>query len=161
MRRTVEVLIIGGGVVGCSIAYHLARRGLRDVTVLEQAAVGSGSSGKAVGGIRLQFSTPVCVRLSLLSLAAFERFQAEMGMDPGLEQCGYLLVTARSDVDWRRAVLHVQRTVCDKTGAVKMCKDGEDRYVPMSRQLAVWLQEHRANIQLEGQGRPLVPQKPA
>jgi sarcosine oxidase subunit beta len=95
--RAVEVLIIGGGVVGCSIAYHIARRGFSDVTVLEQAAVGSGSSGKAVGGVRLQFSTPVCVRLSLLSLAAFERFEAEMGVDPGFEPCGYLLVTARQD----------------------------------------------------------------
>jgi glycine/D-amino acid oxidase-like deaminating enzyme len=97
MRRAVEVLIIGGGVVGCSIAYHLARRGVRDVTVLEQAAVGSGSSGKAAGGIRQQFSTPVCVRLSLLSLEAFARFQAEMGVDPDFQRCGYLLVTTRPD----------------------------------------------------------------
>src|SRR5262245_46813758 len=95
--RSVEVLVIGGGVVGCSIAYHLARRGVRDVTVLEQATVGSGSSGKAAGGIRLQFSTPVCVRMSLLSLAAFERFEAEMGVDPGFDRCGYLLVTASTD----------------------------------------------------------------
>jgi sarcosine oxidase subunit beta len=97
VARPVEVLIVGGGVVGCSIAYHLARRGVRDVAVLEQSAVGSGSSGKAAGGIRLQFSTPACVRMSLLSLAAFERFEAEMGVDPGFEQCGYLLVTARPD----------------------------------------------------------------
>lgn len=95
MRHAVEVLIVGGGVVGCSIAYHLARRGVRDVTVLEQATVGSGSSGKAAGGVRLQFSTPACVRMSLLSLAAFQRFEAEMDADPGFEQCGYLLVTAR------------------------------------------------------------------
>ncbi len=97
MRHTVEVLIIGGGVVGCSIAYHLARRGVRDVTVLEQGAIGSGSSGKAAGGIRQQFSTPACVRLSLLSLAAFHRFEAEMGVDPGFQPCGYLLVTARAE----------------------------------------------------------------
>jgi sarcosine oxidase subunit beta len=94
MPRPVGVLIVGGGVVGCSIAYHLARRGCRDVTVLEQAAVGSGSSGKAAGGIRQQFSTPVCVRLSLVSLAAFRRFEAELGADPGFQPCGYLLVTA-------------------------------------------------------------------
>ncbi len=95
--RTAEILIIGGGVVGCSVAYHLARRGARDVTVLEQAGVGSGSSGKAAGGIRQQFSTPVCVLLSLVSLEAFHRFEAEMGVNPGFEPCGYLLVTARPD----------------------------------------------------------------
>jgi sarcosine oxidase subunit beta len=97
MTRPVEILIIGGGVVGCSIAYHLARRGARDVTVLEQGAVGSGSSGRAVGGVRQQFSTPACVRMSRLSLEAFHRFEAEMGADPGFEPCGYLLVTARAD----------------------------------------------------------------
>ncbi len=57
------------------------------------------------------------------------------------------------DVDWRRSVLHVRRTVCDKTGAVNGCKDGEDRYVPLSRQLSAWLGEHRANVELEGQVR--------
>jgi sarcosine oxidase subunit beta len=94
MARAVEVLIVGGGVVGCSIAYHLAQRGVRDVTVVEQATVGSGSSGKAVGGVRQQFSTPVSVRMSRLSLESFRRFPAEMGADPGFDPCGYLLVTA-------------------------------------------------------------------
>jgi glycine/D-amino acid oxidase-like deaminating enzyme len=94
MHRPVEILIVGGGVVGCSIAYHLARRGARDVTVLEQSTVGSGSSGRAVGGVRQQFSTPACVRMSQLSLEAFHRFEAEMEADPGFEACGYLLISA-------------------------------------------------------------------
>jgi integrase len=65
------------------------------------------------------------------------------------------------DVDVRRGVLHVRRSVCDKTGTVKACKDGEDRYVPMSRQLAAWLQEHRANVELEGQVRAWTPEQRA
>ena len=93
-RQTAEVLIIGGGVVGSSLAYHLVRRGCRDVTVLEQGAVGSGSSGKAAGGIRQQFSSEVCVRMSLVSLEAFRRFEAELGVDPGFDPCGYLFLTA-------------------------------------------------------------------
>jgi integrase len=65
------------------------------------------------------------------------------------------------DVDWKRSVLHVRRTVCDKTGAVKVCKDREDRYVPMSRQLAAWLREHQANVALEGQVRQWTPDQRA
>jgi glycine/D-amino acid oxidase-like deaminating enzyme len=97
MRIPVEILIVGGGVVGCSIAYHLARRGARGVVVLEQGTVGSGSSGKAVGGVRQQFSTPVCVRMSQVSLEVFRRFEAELGADPLFDPCGYLLVTRETD----------------------------------------------------------------
>src|SRR5207249_6376464 len=72
---TASAVIIGGGVVGCSIAYHLARRGLRDVVVLERETVGSGTTSKAAGGIRVQFSTETEIRFSLESIKVFERFQ--------------------------------------------------------------------------------------
>src|SRR5262249_50371482 len=55
------------------------------------------------------------------------------------------------DIDWKASVIHVRRTVCDKTGKVKATKDGEDRYVPLSRQLAAWLRQHLEAITLEGQ----------
>lgn len=58
-----------------------------------------------------------------------------------------------TDIDFQKSVLHVQRTVCDKTGRVKLTKDKEDRHVPMSRQLATWLRQHLANVELEGQVR--------
>ncbi|PYM26528.1 MAG: sarcosine oxidase subunit beta, partial [Candidatus Rokuibacteriota bacterium] len=52
LPRTASIVIVGGGVVGCSIAYHLAGRGVRDVVVLERETVGSGTTSKAAGGIR-------------------------------------------------------------------------------------------------------------
>ena len=76
-------MIVGGGVVGCSIAYHLARRGLSDVVVLEREAVGAGTTSKAAGGIRVQFPTETEVRFSLESMRVFERFRDEFGVDPG------------------------------------------------------------------------------
>jgi sarcosine oxidase subunit beta len=96
---TAAVVIIGGGVVGCSVAYHLARRGLRDVLVLEREAVGSGTTSKAAGGIRVQFSTETEIRLSLESLRVFESFKDEFGVDPEFRRIGYLfLVTEEADL---------------------------------------------------------------
>src|SRR5262249_44504267 len=83
LPRPASVVIIGGGVVGCSIAYHLARRGQHDVVVLERDAVGSGTTSKAAGGIRAQFSTETEIRFSLESIQVFERFRDEFGVDPG------------------------------------------------------------------------------
>ncbi|MBI2491911.1 MAG: FAD-binding oxidoreductase [Candidatus Rokubacteria bacterium] len=88
--RTASVVIIGGGVVGCSIAYHLARRGLRDVVVVEREAVGAGTTSKAAGGIRVQFPTETEIRFSLESVRVFERFRDEFGVDPGYTRIGYL-----------------------------------------------------------------------
>ena len=71
---TASVVVIGGGVVGCSIAYHLARRGQRDVVVLERESVGAGTTSKAAGGIRSQFPTETEIRFSLEAIGVFERF---------------------------------------------------------------------------------------
>ncbi|HEX8282231.1 MAG TPA: FAD-dependent oxidoreductase [Pyrinomonadaceae bacterium] len=91
--RTAEVVIVGGGVVGASVAYHLAARGVRDVLVLERGArPGAGSTGRATGGFRAQFGTEVNVRLSLLSREKLLRFEAETGVDPDFRQRGYLFL---------------------------------------------------------------------
>ncbi len=93
MRRGAEIVVIGGGVIGCSIAYHLARKGCSDVIILERESLGSGSTGRSAGGVRLQFSTEINIRLSLLSVPRFENFHAEMGFDPQFRQVGYLILT--------------------------------------------------------------------
>src|SRR5688500_8647798 len=71
---TADIAIIGAGAIGCSIAYHLARRGVKNVVVLERDAIGSGTTSKAAGGIRAQFSTRVEIEFSLASLEFFHRF---------------------------------------------------------------------------------------
>ncbi|MCL6451381.1 MAG: FAD-binding oxidoreductase [Acetobacteraceae bacterium] len=87
----VDVIVIGGGVAGVSVAYHLARRGAR-VVVAERAAVGAGETASCVGGFRAQQPHDLEVRLSLESMAAFERFADEVGMELDLRRPGYLLL---------------------------------------------------------------------
>jgi sarcosine oxidase subunit beta len=85
------VVIIGAGIIGASIAYHLARRGLTDVAVLEkEPAAGMGSTAKAAGGIRAQFSSDINIELSRLSIEQFEKFPQEMGVPVAFTQAGYL-----------------------------------------------------------------------
>jgi sarcosine oxidase subunit beta len=93
--RTAEVVIVGGGVIGASVAYHLAARGCRDVVVIERGArPGEGSTGRATGGFRAQFGTRVNVRLSLLAREKLLRFREETGVDPEFRQCGYLFIAS-------------------------------------------------------------------
>ncbi len=96
---TADAVVVGGGVIGASIAYHLAKRGLRDIVVFERERLGSGSTGKNAGGIRLQFSTEINVRLSQRSLPRLESFAEEMGSEIAFKQVGYLfLITHEKDV---------------------------------------------------------------
>lgn len=87
-----DVVIIGGGVMGASTAYHLARAGVTSVTLLESAELGGGSSAKPLGGVRAVFSDPANIALGSRSLGAYTRFGAELGVDIGLQQVGYLFV---------------------------------------------------------------------
>jgi sarcosine oxidase subunit beta len=90
---TFEVAILGAGVMGASVAWHLAARGCKDVVVIDRApSRGSGSTGRATGGFRAQFSTPVNIRMSLLSREKLLRFPEEVGMDSGYRPRGYLFL---------------------------------------------------------------------
>jgi sarcosine oxidase subunit beta len=91
-----RVAIVGGGVVGLASAYRLAERGA-DVTVFEKDALGSGSTGRANGGIRAQFTSAVNVALSLESIDVWERFEAEFGTDLGYRHTGYLFLARTPD----------------------------------------------------------------
>ncbi len=93
--KRAAVAIVGGGVIGASIAYHLAKRGVRDILVLDRGREpGEGSTGKATGGFRGQFATSVNVRLSLLAREKLLQFRDEVGADPGYTQSGYLWIAS-------------------------------------------------------------------
>lgn len=97
MVSTVEVIIIGAGVIGCSIAYHLAKMGCYDVIVLEKNYIGSGSTEKCAGGIRQQFSTETNIRLSMESVRFFVRFEEETGHPADFRQNGYLMLATTEE----------------------------------------------------------------
>lgn len=91
--NTADIVIIGGGVMGSSAAYHLAKSGAKNIVLLEKENFfGTGATGRCAGGVRYQFSTEINVRLSIESLPMIERFKEEIGQDVSYKQCGYLLV---------------------------------------------------------------------
>ena len=94
-----EVVIVGGGVMGASAAFHLAEAGVTDVLLLEADQLSCGSTSKSAGGVRLQFSDEINIALALRSMDAFERFGERPGAEIGLQQVGYLfLLTDSADV---------------------------------------------------------------
>ena len=92
-----SVVIIGGGVMGLSTAYHLARAGVTDVVLIEKSEFGSGSTCKAAGGVRAQFSDPVNIELGARSLKAFETFEATFDQEIDLRQVGYLFLLEKPE----------------------------------------------------------------
>jgi sarcosine oxidase subunit beta len=91
--KSASTVVVGAGVIGASVAWHLASRGAREVLVLDAAAgPGAGSTAAATGGFRAQYATAINVRLSLLARAKLLRFREEIGADPGYLPAGYLWV---------------------------------------------------------------------
>ena len=89
--ESADVVIAGGGIMGCALAYQLAKRNV-DVIVLERETLGSQSTGKCAGGVRQQFSMEANVRLQRMSVRMFESFEEETGHPADFRQIGYLFV---------------------------------------------------------------------
>ena len=95
--RSADAVIVGAGVIGASVAWHLASLGMRDLILLErEERTGLGSTGRATGGFRAQYGSDINIRLSLLSREKLRRFPEELRKDPGYLPCGYLWL-ARSE----------------------------------------------------------------
>ena len=89
--QTADVVIVGGGIVGSSVAYHLTASGCRNVLVIErESAQGKGSTGKSMGGVRAQFSTPVSIQMSLYSIPFYASFEEQLGYPCDYRPQGYL-----------------------------------------------------------------------
>jgi sarcosine oxidase subunit beta len=101
MEKSADVVIIGGGIIGLSIAYYLALKKAGKIVLFEKGQLGEGSTSRCVGGIRTQFSTEINIRFSLESLRTFEQFKEEFGVDPEFKKIGYLFLAA---TEWEMGI---------------------------------------------------------
>ena len=93
MTETADVVIIGSGIVGSSVAYHLTEQGCTNVLVIEREAhQGKGSTGKSMGGVRAQFATPVNIQMSLYSIDFFSKYDEVIGYPADYRAHGYLVL---------------------------------------------------------------------
>src|SRR3972149_6146605 len=101
MKNKAEIVIIGAGIVGSSIAYNLAKKGCKEVVVLEKEPYfAAWSTGKAAGGIRAQFANEINIKISIWSENILEKFSQEMECDALFDQVGYLFLLSQEE-DWK------------------------------------------------------------
>jgi sarcosine oxidase, subunit beta len=124
LPKTADIVIIGGGVMGASTAYHLAARNQSNILLLEREQFfGQGATGRCAGGVRYQFATENNIRLSLASLPMLERFEQELGQAIDYNQCGYLfLLSEARDIRVFRNNYQLQREL----GVMTEWLDGDE-----------------------------------
>jgi sarcosine oxidase subunit beta len=92
VKKTADIVIIGAGIIGVSIAYYLGKMGARNVLLLEKDLIGMGSTGLCAGGIRRQWSTEVNMQFAMKSFEVFQNFEEEFRVSPEFHQIGYLFL---------------------------------------------------------------------
>src|ERR1044072_7625638 len=131
MAETADVVIIGGGIVGSSVAYHLAEQGCTDVLIIErEEKQGLGSTSKSMGGVRAQFATEVNIRMSLYSIDFFSRFEEATGHTAGYKAHGYLFVaTNPRQLDYLKSNSRRQRA-CGLTNVEMVAREDILKTIP-------------------------------
>ena len=131
MAETAEVVIIGGGIVGSSVAFHLSEAGITDVLIIEREdRQGMGSTAKSMGGVRAQFATPINIRMSLYSIDLFSRFEEVTGHTAGYRAQGYLFVaTNERHLEYLKTNLRQQKA-CGVNNAEMVAREDIIKTVP-------------------------------
>jgi sarcosine oxidase subunit beta len=111
LPRSAEAVVVGGGAMGASALYHLTLAGCRDAVLVERDTLGSGSTSKAAGGIRAQFSDELNIRMALENIRRFERFEEDFGVDIGFNQWGYLIMVDEASLPAFRDALELQNSL--------------------------------------------------
>jgi len=106
-----DVVVIGGGCMGTSIAYNLKRNGMDKVTLLEKRFVGSGATGRSAGVVRQHYSTEFMVRMATRSLRTIRDFQQELGTDSGYRRTGLIVAVDEEGIDALRQTVAMQRSL--------------------------------------------------
>lgn len=109
MRKTADAVIIGGGVMGCSTLYHLAGLGMKNVVLLDQNVLGSGSTGRSQAILRMHYSNPVTSGMAWESLKIFKDFDRMVGHPSGYTKTGYVLVVGSGDITALEEIVSMQR----------------------------------------------------
>ena len=131
MAETADVVIIGGGIVGSSVAYHLAESGCTNVLIVErEEQQGMGSTAKSMGGVRAQFATAINIKMSLYSIDLFSKFEEVTGHTAGYTPNGYLFVaTSERHLDYLESNFRQQRA-CGLTNAEMVTREDIVKTVP-------------------------------
>jgi glycine/D-amino acid oxidase-like deaminating enzyme len=138
--RTADVVIVGGGVTGCSIAFHLAEQGVRDVLVLERRFLAAGGTGRSVGVMRQLYPSDASSRMVLHSLRVFQTFAEITGGEAGYVQCGALLAVGPGQRDALARTVEAQRTLGIDTRLIGPAdiRELDSRIDPFAVGAAVW-----------------------
>jgi len=120
VQSSAEAVIIGGGVMGCSIAYNLATRGMTGVLLLERDVLGSGSTGRSTASVHTHFSTEVLARMAWHSLHVFRNFNDVVGGGCGFTQTGHLVFAGRGDYARMTASVALQQEAGIETSIINL-----------------------------------------
>jgi sarcosine oxidase, subunit beta len=120
MAVTADAVIIGGGVMGCSILYNLAARGLKNALLLERDVLGSGSTGRSSSIIRMHYSNEVHARMAWMSLELFRNFDQIVGGDCGFIQTGFLVFAGEDEVEAFQGNIAMQQQVGIQTSILSL-----------------------------------------
>lgn len=112
MIETADVVVVGGGCIGASVALHLAERRAGRIVLLEQKELANGASGKGIGIIRTHYTHPTLAKLALRSLHLFQNFAERFGgYDSGFNPCGYFVLVGEQDVETLSELVHLHQQI--------------------------------------------------